>query len=640
MKIKLLFSFIIIFTTVLLLITNIQPVFADIEEPTYTPKFEPSPDAKRLLGVLTTSGYTKQPNSNYYINLGRKLHIKTDVERTAWSNFLLVPHYHWWQSTDGKNWNEVDKKINGNSSLNFTPTKVGRTYYQLNTVYVVPFTGIGTSYFYSKVATVDVTPKPIPAKEIKVTTKDDYLFNIGSDITRGTTFAYSSYTPFNATEPTIWSVDKPELATVDEDGHVFANTKGISGTAKIIGTVNNKDNTVISDSKDITIGNGLVDQAVPEGKKARFEIQESTSDERENETGKINIEWYKQVGSQDKELVKTENTPTNKVSYETPRVSPKDDGTKYFAKINVKQEDGVNSALIGPATLKVLPPNDPKVEISSIVTNETFNRDNTDTNLNEVTNEDVINYQIDLYNNSKRAIHNSHIILPLHLGTNLESIKVNNEEINNSEYSLRTNENNQELRINLNSLDIHQEKELSISTTVKNIIDRESFDYRISFHGLDVDSDDYTSHGEEMNINYINDKLTSSFKELNFEPITLFESNKLKYRISKNNTPNEVVSIDDQRRDRHPLKLYLKQITGFKNKTNQTMELPVHLRYYRKDSFEPLNNKVLVRETKLGQLFNSIKWHKDEGPLLHVNTNNLTTGDYSSQLIWQFEDSV
>ncbi|QFR69558.1 hypothetical protein [Companilactobacillus paralimentarius] len=82
---------------------------AEIEEENPPYKYEPSPDPKRILGIISVSGYTEQPNSNYYITLGENLHIKTEVERTPWSNFLLASRYHWWQSTDGTTWTEVEK---------------------------------------------------------------------------------------------------------------------------------------------------------------------------------------------------------------------------------------------------------------------------------------------------------------------------------------------------------------------------------------------------------------------------------------------------------------------------------------------------------------------------------------------------
>ncbi|GEO58854.1 hypothetical protein [Companilactobacillus bobalius] len=643
LKIKLFISFIIIFTTAFFLITNEQTIIAETEESNPPYKFKPSPDAKRFLGIgpITTSGYTEQPKEHYYIILGEKLHIETNVERTPLSNFLLVARYHWWQSTDSITWNEVDKKSNGNSSLDLIPTTVGKTYYQLSTSYVIPHAFIG-SIFYSKVATVDVEREPISAKNVKVHTKADYLFNIDSNITRGTTFAYSTSNPFNATESTKWSVDKPDLATVNGDGHISANTNGKSGIVKVTGTINNKDNTIVSDSKEITVGNGLIDRTAHEGKKARFEIQGLDGNERDDELGDVTINWYKQVNSQQMELVKSETNPaSNDIFYETHRVHPEDNNSKYYAEIVVKQaKSNDNSVLIGPATLTVLPPNDPKVEISSTITNKTLNTDYSGTQLNEVIDGDELNYNIDLYNNSKRDIHDAYITLPLHLYTQIEHIKVDDAEIDNSDYLLTTNEKNQILRINLNDFIAHHEKNIFIEIKVKNIHERESFDSQIDFHGLDPDSDEYTSQGNKLNINYINNQLTASVKDLHFEPITLFTHNNLKYRISANNDPNEVISIDDQRRKRRPLKLFLKQESDFENKDNKSIKLPADLRYYNGDSFTSLTNKTLINETTYGQIFNSIKWHKNQGPLLHINNSNPIPGDYSSKLTWQFEDSI
>jgi hypothetical protein len=607
-RIRLLFGFIVLFTAGFSLITNEQTTIAGTEDPDTPHKFNPSPDLKRFLGITRVSGYSEQPRDNYYITSGDKLHIKTEVDRTPWSNFLLSPRYHWWQSFDGETWFVVEKGINGKSSLNFVPTRTGRAYYQLDTSYVIPYTTVAGSTFYSKVATVDVSPQPVAAKRMEINTRDNYLFNIDSNITRNTTFAYSISDPLNATESPQWNIDKKDLATVDEDGHVFANTKGNSGIAKITGTIYNKDNTKVSASKEIIVGNGLLNQSVPEGKKAYFEIQGSNDDEREDTVGDVVVNWYEQIGSQQKKLVKTQTNPTDKAFYETPRVHPQDNGKKYYAEIIAKQGKNSSNVLLGPATLKVLPPNDPRLEVSTTLINKTSSQNNTDTQLNDVINDDELNYDIDLYNNSKRDIHNSYITLPLHLDTQIENIKIDGIEIANSDYSLTTNEKNQLLNIKLGDFDnSHKEKKVFISTTVKNINKRESFDSRVDFFGLDPDSDEYTSQGKDLNINYINNKLNFSLKSLNFEPITIFDQNTLKHRLPEENDPNEMISIDDQRRDRKRIALYLTQNTSF---IDGAKELPVDLRYYEGNSFKSLYNTVLVHETTPGEIFKSIKWLK------------------------------
>lgn len=652
-RIRLLFGFIVLFTAGFSLITNEQITVGDAEEHAVKPRFDPSPDPKRnFLGFLTSSGYTQQPKENYYITSGDELNIKTNVDRPTFSYPILLAHYYWLQSTDGKTWSKVPEAIDGKSSLDFQIEKPGRLYYQLETSYIIfsPNLALHTQRsFYSKVATVNIMPKPVDAKGIKININDNYLYNIKSDILRNSTFVHSTSDPFNATESPKWTSDRPDLIKFDKDGTIslnslnapgISNTASNSGIVKITGTISNKNNpSSVSDSKEITIGNGLLDQSIPEGKKAHFEIQGLNDDKREDPIGNIVIKWYEQSGSQSKKLVKTQTNPTDKVFYEIPHVNnTQDNGKKYYAEIIVKQGKDSSNVLLGPATLKVLPPNNPKMIVSTILTNKTFSKNNTDTQLNEVVNNDELNYDIDLQNESKRDIHNSYITLPLHLDTQIENIKIDGIEIANSDYSLTTNEKNQLLNIKLGDFDnSHKEKKVFISTTVKNINKRESFDSRVDFFGLDPDSDEYTSQGKDLNINYINNKLNFSLKSLNFEPITIFDQNTLKHRLPEENDPNEMISIDDQRRDRKHIALYLTQNTSF---INGTTELPVDLRYYEGDSFKSLYNTVLVHETTPGEIFKSIKWHKNQGPLLHVNKGNLMEGKYSAALTWQFSDSI
>jgi hypothetical protein len=66
-----------------------------------------------------------------------------------------------------------------------------------------------------------------------------------------------------------------------------------------------------------------------------------------------------------------------------------------------------------------------------------------------------------------------------------------------------------------------------------------------------------------------------------------------------------MISIDDQRRDRKRIALYLTQNTSF---IDGAKELPVDLRYYEGNSFKSLYNTVLIHETTPGEIFKSIKW--------------------------------
>lgn len=629
--IKLLFTLVVMFTTFFVVLTNEQIIVADSSN-TYTPKYAPSPGPKRILGVLTNTAYVTQPQPDYYITAGDTLKIRTDIDWPFWYTPPLFTHYTWWQSTDGKSWSKASNSINGHKYLNLK-TDISSpeiTYYQLNTLFPI------WSYA-SQVATVHVLPQPINATDIKIETDSNYLFNINNNIVNNKTIARAQKFPINSTEPVNWSTDRPDLATIDKDGVITANTVGNSGIVNVIGTIQNVDGTTVQGHKEINIGGGLTNQSVAFGKCATFKLQGTDENSRDETNGNITVKWYKQPSGQKKELVATENNPVGQIAYTTSKVTTKDNDSQYYAQIIVNNTK--KSVTTRAATLTVLPPNDPDVQITTALSNRDFNINNTDTVINDVTSNDHLDYHLNLTNNSKRSIHDSYLLLPLHLNTSVDNIKVNNQEINPQDISTTTNNDRQQLKINLHNLVMHEKKTLDVSTTVGNITNRETFNSIPTLFGLDPDSDEYTSKDPELSINYLSNKLTASFKDINFEPITIFDHHQIKHRTYETNDPNAVITIDDQRRNRSHLKLFLKQLTPFKNDKGNI--LPADLRLYSNDSYQPtLNNKVLVSESTLGKIFQSVIWSHDDGLLLHIDKDHFLPGHYSSNLSWNIEDSV
>ena len=248
--IKLLFTLVVMFTTFFVVLTNEQIIVADSSN-TYTPKYAPSPGPKRILGVLTNTAYVTQPQPDYYITAGDTLKIRTDIDWPFWYTPPLFTHYTWWQSTDGKSWSKASNSINGHKYLNLK-TDISSpeiTYYQLNTLFPI------WSYA-SQVATVHVLPQPINATDIKIETDSNYLFNINNNIVNNKTIARAQKFPINSTEPVNWSTDRPDLATIDKDGVITANTVCNSGIVNVIGTIQNVDGTTVQGHKEINIGGG------------------------------------------------------------------------------------------------------------------------------------------------------------------------------------------------------------------------------------------------------------------------------------------------------------------------------------------------------------------------------------------------
>ena len=112
-----------------LLTTSTEKTTRADEEVVVVPKFTPSKDPEKFLGIWTSGGYDLQPAPDYHTTVNEPVTIRTNTRRSIWATIgglLDSPHYRWWQSTDGKNWTSVSKNNNGQKkNFTVTPTKTG-----------------------------------------------------------------------------------------------------------------------------------------------------------------------------------------------------------------------------------------------------------------------------------------------------------------------------------------------------------------------------------------------------------------------------------------------------------------------------------------------------------------------------------
>lgn len=630
MGIKLIFVLIMILTIFFVMPSTSHIAVADSNETVIHPKFPADPDPKTFWGAVITTGYTTQPAKVSHVTVGDPLTLETQVKWPIWEPSRIIGYY-WWRSFDGNNWermNTVSLTNKGSKNLKVDTSKPGVTYYFLRTRFI-------TTTYTSKVSTVYVSEKPIDASSINVTTDLNYLFNINSDLLNKDTMAHAELQPDDSNSKIHWSSSDESLATVQPDELITANGNGKSGIVTITGTAENKNGPSISGSKEILIGGGLTNQTVNSGKKATFTLQGGNDEQRDNDYA-FTVDWYKQLPNQKPTLVEHQKDPA-RIEYTTPITSTKDDGAQYYARISVGKN---NSVTTGSAKLTVLPPNDPDVNIETSVTNQSFpDKDDSPTTINNVTNDDQLTYNLNLTNNSKRAVHDTYLELPLPLGTEINSITVDGEELFELDYYQSDTDKKSILHIDLDGLDQNQSKSLKIDTLTHDITNKESFLSTPEYYGLDPDGDKYTSYGPELNINYITNKLTAQFKDISFEPISLYDGHSIKHRTEETNDPNPVIKVDDQRRQKMAMRLFLTQLTPFTSDTNVT--LPASLRLYNGSTFKnPLYQKTLVSQSHNGNIFNSIIWHKDNGLLLHLDKKSFVSGKYSSKLSWTFEQSI
>lgn len=328
---------------------------AELGTPLSNSLYTPTPDPSIFLNIWNTSGYSLQPAKSSYTVAGNTITLNTETGRSVWDvmgGMLDAPHYRWYKSDDGVNWNAVPASENGNRKNFAIPTsQIGRTWYQMDTQYYNYLTGWALkTHLYSNVAEVNAVENPINASAVSVTSDSDYIYN-NNNSQNNTTFVKAETNPLNSTGTVTWDVDNKNLATVDNNGKVTANSKEMSGVVTVTGTFHNMDSSYVIGSTHIRVGGGLADQTVSVGDSAVFTLQGNTDtlDGLINQS-KVKVDWYKKVpGSKKTEYV----GQNNQYSYSTDSAKVSDNGTQYQAKVTLK--DGRNSTVIKTnwATLNV-----------------------------------------------------------------------------------------------------------------------------------------------------------------------------------------------------------------------------------------------------------------------------------------------
>lgn len=620
-----------------------KKTLAEEEEVVVTPKFTPTKDRSKFLGIWMSSGYDLQPNSDYYTTVGNSVTIRTNTRRSVWDAITGVfdsIHFRWWKSTDGKKWSEVNKNDNGQrKNFTVTPTTPGTTYYQLDTQYYKYVTWYLKTNLYSQVTAVHALPEPVDALELKVTVDDDYLYNT-SDKLSNTTYAHATPTPSNATGNITWSVDNPDLATIDEDGQITANSKSLSGWVEVTATMTNPNNPPVSDSVKVEIGGGLDDQTVKSGTIATYPLKGRTGgDDDGSSNGKVTVDWYKYApGSNSRVKVASGDATT----YQTPTTTINDDGSYFQAVITFKTGSISKTITTNKALLTVIPAGDPDLELTNQLVNNSYTDENdTPLKLNKVINGDQVTYTDTVKNKSSDGIlKDGYYVLPLHTGTIINSVTVAGQTIDSSQYTVIHNDetNTNDLVIPLNTINVSDSVAVEVNTTVQTILGPEKLQFTPYVYGTSNDGDVYRQEGTQEEINYISGHLSASVPtSIDYGTIKAYSTDTLKFRQDELNSPNNVVEVDDQRRDKTSVRVSVEQTGEFID--NNSDNLSANLRYYQNSNYsEILNNKTTVSQTNHGDSLASIAWNKEDGLLLYIYDTALKAGSYSTMLTWHFED--
>lgn len=631
-----------------------KQVRADEAETTeVTPYKKPSGNARSFLGLRTRSGYILQPAEQTYIEIGQTKGLYADARRSMIAQILgalfMVRRYQWYQSTDGKTWSKVSTKNSGtNKNLTLTPSDEGTTYYQLET-YWTGLTGwIKSNELYSNVATVHAVPEPVDAKEVKVVTDDDYLYNSVNDIVNIETYAHAIPTPANFTGTVTWSVDDTNLATIDEEtGLITANTNRLGGKVKVTATMHNPIGDDIQGSTIVTVGGGLEDQTVHAGNTATFDLRGNVGDlddeDEEDSDGNSDytVKWYKEDPITHARTQIQKDDP-QALSYTTPETTLDDDGTIFLAIVSVKYNGKTYSYTTEDAYLHVLPEGGPDLTLTNTLKNETFtDNNNTNTVLFGVNNGDAVKYTDTVKNvSTSGTLKDAEYTLPLRKGTQVTSVKVDGKDTTNYEVKDNDDTNSSDVVIAGLNFKINESHDIEVNTIVAGIEAKTSYTSVPYITGMNDDNNIYQKFGNDETLNYTtNSVVVNKVSDIDYGTINSVGTGKTLPRQDALNLPNNMMEVEDMRRNKEPLTVTVSQDAPLQTKTGDVFA--GNLRFYNNGEYtDLLERPAVVATTNKDEELLSLGWDKDNGILLYLQSKLNVAGTYKTTLSWTISDSV
>lgn len=643
----------------------------------------PSTPPIKIIGIWLTSGYDVQPSVDNYTTSSQPVTLYTDAGRSIFAALLSLsasPHYQWYSSDDGLVYTKVPTKDGGtNQNLTVNPTAVGTKYYQQWTDWYT-FLSWGPlidTMAYTNIIKVHVLPDPVNAQTLKVKSDSDYLYNnltstfigIFDYAVADTTQMHATTTPDDATGTVKWYSSDTSIATVDENtGAVSGNTNGVSGTVTITGVYTNPDGSIVKDSTKIRVGGGLDDQTVGVGETATFKLQGSFSSADNVSTS---VEWHKVSpdGKTDTVVDKGSN-----LSYTTPVTTLTDDGSHYYAKIKVSQTtNGSTSTQTGTtnkAKLNVLTKGDPDITQTFEIGNQNTGVVS-DSFLDKNMSGDEIDFQETLTNNSTTGtLTNGKLTVPVRKGSTLKLLMVDGYILMMNGAPLQENVNytkqyNAEKgydeivfstpagtaagdALNFNLGQTHTVKAFYY---VSEVDKDETLTSAPTISGINSDGESYSSDGPSNTLNFTTGKITLDPSNISFGSHLQQAGSELFDRTDDTNSPNNVLTVDDGRRNLEgqsqiqitSTPLYKETTDSNGNNvvdTNQAMN--ADLRYYNADgTYTSLSDgaAATVENAISGSPLSSINWAPQEGLRLYV-PNGAISGSYEGTVTWTAITSI
>lgn len=670
MKIK---KFSIIFVAFLLILSCFQ-LNVSAEETDTDPSADdvgyyhkPTKDVKKFFGIWLTTGFALQPKEDNYVVVGDTITLHTDSARSMVYHAATLDRwarYQWYKYTPGdKKWTEVSKSDGGkNENLVITgKTADDTTYYQLQVQWIGIIPNPFAKKIYSHVAAVHTIPYPIDGEKMTVRTDDDYIYSTSFDMAATSTYAHADIIPENYTGNVTWSVDDTSLATIDKDtGLLTAVTKKeVQGTVTVIGTLHNPVGDDIQAKTKVRVGQGLEDQTVKAGETATFSIEGNLGDlddidddgedgdEGGDDSGGTNeytVKWYRDNPDGSRIQINKDDELNGALSVTTDPTNMEDDNqSKYQAVINVKLGVINKSYTTNKATLTVIPDGSPDISVDNSITNIDYHDElDSDLHLFGVNEGDRITEKSTITNKSSTGIlSNGSYHLPIRESSTINSVSVDDNELDDNDYEIiaESKTGTKELVIKNLNFNTKQKHTVEVTTTVGSVDEKETLHTTPYIIGQVASPDDYQSNGSEEAVTYSTNTIKMNVADIDFGTITPLSADEIIYRPDDLNEPQNVIEVDDQRRNKNQAEVRVSQPNDFVN--SESVKLLGNLQYVEDgNSHNLLGNDQIIHTSNEGNYIPSIGWPKENGILLHINNNNLASGTYKTKLNWSIVESI
>lgn len=633
----------------------------------------PSAPPIKFIGIWLTSGYDVQPDEDNYTTVNKPITLYTDAGRSVFAALFSLtasPHYQWYSSDDGKTFSKVSAKDGGSSqNLTVNPSEIGTKYYQ---VWVSWYTFISVPLLdtsaYSNIIKVHTLPDPVNAEKLKITSDSDYLYNnLSSNIlgilnynVADTTQMHAEVQPDDATGTVKWYSSDSSIASVDENtGAVTGNTDKKDGTVIITGVYTNPDGTTISDTHKIEVGGGLEDQSVSVGQQATFQLQGNLTSADGVTTS---VEWHKvSPDGKTDTVVQT----GSKTSYTTPATTLADDGSHYYANIVVSQTtDGSTKTVNGTtnkAKLSVMTKGDP--DISQTLTMASSDQQSS-SYLDNIMSGDHISLSDTLRNNSNTGtLSDGKIVIPLIKNAMIYDIYVDGQTPSkaNLDYTVNTdNPDYDELIISSTSkagsdgglnFTLNGTHTILIDYYVPQLTKDQTLVTAPTISGTNSDGNAYSSTGPTTTIHFTVGGISLTPSDISFGSHLQQPESVLLDRTDATNTPNNVLTVDDNRRDPEASQIEVSSTPLYKetkdsngtSSIDTTDQLNADLRYYNADgTYTSLTNgtTATVESSIDGSPLSSVAWSPNEGLRLYLNNDGTQSGTYQGKVTWTAVTSI